>query len=95
MSGGSTAPVLGVDAACSLGIRILLIDLSGGMVGCFEAWNVNAGGCRIRVAGFVELRDRSLKRSGVLEVSCNWGFEVGSKVKRGRVWVGVGISSSC
>jgi hypothetical protein len=52
---------------------------------------VNVGGCSIRVGGFAELRDRSVKRSGVLEVSCNWGFEVGSKVKRGRVWVGVGI----
>ena len=95
MSGGSTAPVLRVDFACSLGIGILLIELSGVMVGCLEVWSMNTDGCRIRVGGFAELRDRSVKRSGVLEVSCNWGFEVGSKVKRGRVCVGVDISSSC
>ena len=42
---------------------------------------MNADEGRLRA----ELRDRSVKRSGVLEVSCNWGFEVGSGVKWGRV----------
>ena len=46
---------------------------------------MNADEGRLRVEGFVELRDRSVKRSGVLEVSRNWGFEVGSGVKWGSV----------